>query len=135
MSGFTQWFNITILILILESQTSSGAQIKSKATCFLAAEMKKDEYTVGKDASCSYIIKDSQLDKIDYNLLPNKQFKISRKKNVAYLENLGVTYINEKKVDQGQKTVLKHNDRIAITKPHLTGRNCCQHDAHKAHSY
>jgi predicted component of type VI protein secretion system len=90
---------------------------------------------VGKDASCSYVIKDSQLDKMDYNLLSKKQFKISRKKDSVYLEDVGVTYINQKKVGQGQKTVLNHNDCIAIAKPHLRGRKCCQHDAHKAHSY
>jgi predicted component of type VI protein secretion system len=97
--------------------------------------LKKDEYSVGKDASCSYTIQDSQLDKIDYNLLSKKQFKISRKKECAYLEDIGVTYINDKKVGQGKKTVLNHNDRIAIAKPHLRGRKYCQHDAQRAHSY
>jgi pSer/pThr/pTyr-binding forkhead associated (FHA) protein len=91
-------------------------------TWFLCAEFKKDDYTVGKDASCSYVIKDSQLNKIDYNLLAKKQFKISRKKDAVYLEDVGGTYVNEKKVGPGKKTVLNHNDHIAIAKSQLKGR-------------
>lgn len=90
---------------------------------FLCAELKKDDYTVGKDASCNYVINDSQLSKIDYNLLHKKQFKISRKKDAVYLEDVGGTYVSEKKVGPGQKTVLNHNDRIAIAKSHLKGRH------------
>jgi predicted component of type VI protein secretion system len=97
--------------------------------------MKKDDYTVGKDASCSYVIKDSQLEKLDYNLLPKKVFKISRKKDSVYLEDVAVTYVNDKKVGQGQKTVLNHNDRIAIVKPHLRGRKYCKQYSHQAHFY
>jgi pSer/pThr/pTyr-binding forkhead associated (FHA) protein len=79
---------------------------------------------VGKDAGCSYVIKDSQLSKSEYNLLPNKQFKISRKKDAIYLEDVGGTFVNKKKVGPGGKTVLNHNDCIAIVKSHLKGRHC-----------
>jgi predicted component of type VI protein secretion system len=82
---------------------------------------------MGKDAGCSYVIRDSQLSKTDYTLLPKKQFKISRKKDVVYLEDVGGTYVNDKKVGPGQKIVLNHNDRIAIAKSHLKGRHCYQH--------
>jgi predicted component of type VI protein secretion system len=91
---------------------------------FLCAEFKKDDYTVGKDAACSYVIKDSQLSKIDYNLLSKKQFKISRKRDAVYLEDVGGTYVNDNKVGPGQKIILNHNDRIAIVKSHLKGRHC-----------
>lgn len=86
---------------------------------FQSVEFKKDDYTVGKDAACSYVIKDSQLSKTDYNLLSKKQFKISRKRDAVYLEDVGGTYVNDKKVGPGQKTILNHNDRIAISKSHL----------------
>jgi pSer/pThr/pTyr-binding forkhead associated (FHA) protein len=87
---------------------------------------------VGKDTGCSYVIKDSQLEKIDYNSLSKKQFKITKKKDGVYLEDLGGTYVNDKKIGSGQKAVLNHNDCIAIAKSHLRGRHCCQHDAHTA---
>jgi predicted component of type VI protein secretion system len=95
-------------------------------TWFLCAELKKDDFTVGKDAACSYVIKNSQLSKTEYNLLPKKQFKISKKKDAVYLEDVGGTYVNNRKIGLGEKTVLNHNDCIAITKSHLKGRHCTQ---------
>jgi pSer/pThr/pTyr-binding forkhead associated (FHA) protein len=95
-------------------------------TWFLCAEFKKDDYTVGKDAACSYVIKDSQLSKTEYTLLSKKQFKISRKKDAVYLEDVGGTYVNNIKIGQGNKTVLNHNDCIAIAKSHLKGKHYCQ---------
>jgi hypothetical protein len=97
--------------------------------------MKNDDYTVGTDASCSYVIKDSQLEKMDYNLLHKKVFRISRQKDSVYLEDVGVTYVNDRKVGKGQKTVLNHNDSIAIVKRNLRGRKYCKQYSHQAHFY
>jgi len=51
-----------------------------------------------------------------------KHFKISHKKDGVYLEGLALTYVNDKKIDPAEKTILKHNDCIAIGKMHLKGR-------------
>jgi hypothetical protein len=93
----------------------------SKLSCFLVTELKKDEYTVGRDASCSLVINESHLSKVDINLVSKKQFKISHKKDGVYLEGFALTYVNDKKIDRAEKTILKHNDGIAIGKQHLKG--------------
>jgi len=95
---------------------------KLSVICFLVAEFTKDEYTVGRDASCSLVINDSHLNKVDFNLVSKKHFKISHKKDGVYLEGLALTYVNDKKIDPAEKTILKHNDCIAIGKMHLKGR-------------
>ena len=77
---------------------------------------------MGRDASCNVVINDSHLKKEDINLVSNKHFKISHKKDVVYLEGLGLTYVNDKKIGAKEKTILKHNDRIAIGKMHLKGK-------------
>ena len=79
---------------------------------------------MGRDASCSLVINESHLDKADINLVSKKQFKIKNKKDGVYLEgfDLTTTYINNKKVGPAEKTILKHNDRIAIGKLHLKSR-------------
>jgi pSer/pThr/pTyr-binding forkhead associated (FHA) protein len=89
---------------------------------FLVAEFKKDEYTVGRDVSCSIVIKDSHLKNVDIDVVSKKHFKISHKKDGVYLEGLALTYVNDKKIGPDEKTILKHNDRIAIGKIHLKGR-------------
>ena len=104
----------------------------SKLSCFLVVEFKKDEYTVGRDASCSLVINESYLNKADINLVSKKHFKISHKKDGVYLEGYALTYVNEKKIGPSEKTILKHNDRIAIGKLHLKGKYCCEVDVHKA---
>ncbi|KAJ9578374.1 hypothetical protein L9F63_005406, partial [Diploptera punctata] len=81
--------------------------------------LKKEEYTVGKDSGCSYVIKDTQLDRHDYSTIAKKQFKISKKKDGVYLEDIAGTYINNKKVGPGLKVPLNHNDRIAIARMFL----------------
>jgi len=85
----------------------------------MAKEFKKDEYTVGRDASCGLVINDSHLNKVDFNFVSQKHFKISHKKDGVYLEGLALTYVNDKKINPAEKTILKHNDRIAIGKMHL----------------
>jgi predicted component of type VI protein secretion system len=100
--------------------------------CFLVAEFKKDEYTVGRDASCSLAINNSHLNKVEFNLVSKKQFKISHKKDGVYLEASAITYVNNKKISPAEKTILKHNDRIAIGELYLKGRYCCEVDVHKA---
>ena len=95
---------------------------KLSVICSLVVEFKKDEYTVGKDASCSLVIKDSHLKNGDIDVVSKKHFKISHKKDGVYLEGLALTYVNDKKIDPAEKTILKHNDRIAIGKMHLKGR-------------
>jgi DNA-directed RNA polymerase subunit E'/Rpb7 len=113
----------------LVSQTSSGAQIKPYAVCFLAAELKEDETPV----EWNYLEEDKQLGTMKEH---NVRFKIVRYKDDVYVKNeASVIYINEKKIGQGKRTVLRHNDRIAVFMLHFKGRKCCQHDAHKAHSY
>lgn len=92
--------------------------------CFLVAEFKKDEYTVGKDASCNYVINESHLNKVDFNLVAKKQFRITHKKDGVRLEGFAVTYINDKKVGPKETAILKHNDRIAIAKAHFKGKQC-----------
>jgi predicted component of type VI protein secretion system len=77
---------------------------------------------VGRDASCSVVITDSHLNKVDINLWSKKQFKISHKKDGVYLEGFALTYVNDKKIGPAEKTILKHNDRIAIGKMDLKGR-------------
>jgi pSer/pThr/pTyr-binding forkhead associated (FHA) protein len=78
---------------------------------------------VGRDASCSLVINESHLDKADINLVSKKQFKIKNKKDGVYLEGFGLTtYVNDKKIGPAEKTILKHNDRIAIGKLHLKSR-------------
>jgi FHA domain. len=77
---------------------------------------------VGRDASCSYVINESQLSKAELNLVSKKQFKISHKKDGVFLEGSALTYVNDKKIGPAEKTILKHNDRIAIEKQHLKGR-------------
>ncbi|KAJ4448943.1 hypothetical protein ANN_00335, partial [Periplaneta americana] len=81
--------------------------------------LKKEEYTFGKDSGCSYVIKDSELGKADYDKLSKKQFKIVKKKDGVYLEDLAVTYVNTKEVGSKQKILLNHNATIAIIKMHL----------------
>jgi pSer/pThr/pTyr-binding forkhead associated (FHA) protein len=61
-----------------------------------------------------------------------KQFKISHKKDGVYLEGFAVTFVNNEKIGQAEKIALRHNDRIAIAKLHLEGRQCCEDDVHKA---
>jgi pSer/pThr/pTyr-binding forkhead associated (FHA) protein len=95
---------------------------KLSVICFLVAEFTKDDYTVGRDASCSLVINDSHLNKVDFNLVSKKHFKISHKKDGVYLEGLALTYVNNKKIGPAEKTILKHNDRIAIGKMHFKGR-------------
>jgi pSer/pThr/pTyr-binding forkhead associated (FHA) protein len=90
--------------------------------CFFVAEFKKDEYTVGRDAKCSLVINESHLSKVDFNLVSKKHFRISHKKDGVYLEGFELTYVNDKKIGPGEKTILKHYDRIAIGKLHLKGR-------------
>jgi len=77
---------------------------------------------VGRDANCSLVINESHLDKVDINLVSKKQFKIRHKKDGVYLEGFASTYVNDKKIGPAQKTILKHNDRIAIGKLHLKCR-------------
>jgi len=78
---------------------------------------------VGRDASCSLVINESHLDKADINLVSKKQFKIKNKKDGVCLEGFGLTtYVNDKKIGPAEKTILKHNDRIAIGKLHLKSR-------------
>jgi len=48
-----------------------------------------------------------------------KQFKIKNKKDGVHLEALALTYVNDKKIGPEEKTILKHNDRIAIGRQHL----------------
>ena len=91
-------------------------------TCFLVAEFKKDEYTVGRDASCNVVINDSHLKEEEINSVSKKHFKISRKKDGVYLEGFALTYVNDKEIGTAEKTILKHNDRIAIGRMHLKGK-------------
>ena len=86
------------------------------------AEFKKDDYTVGRDASCNLVINDSHLNKTDLSLVSKKQFKISHKKDVVYLAGYALTYVNDKKIGPAEKTILKHNDRIAVEKPDFKGK-------------
>jgi predicted component of type VI protein secretion system len=94
---------------------------KLSVICFLVAELKKDEYTVGRDASCCVVIKDSHLNKVDYKWVSKKQCKISHKKDGVYLEGLALTYVNDKRIGREEKTILNNNDRIAIGKKDLEG--------------
>lgn len=77
---------------------------------------------MGRDTSCSLVITESHLDKVDIDLVSKKQFKIKHRKDGVYLEAHAITYVNEKKIGPEEKTILKHNDRIAIGKPHLKCR-------------
>jgi pSer/pThr/pTyr-binding forkhead associated (FHA) protein len=77
---------------------------------------------VGRDASCSLVINDKHLSKVDINLVSMKHFKISHEKDRVYLEGLALTYVNDKKIGAREKTILNHNDRIAIGKLHLKRR-------------
>ena len=80
---------------------------------------------MGRDAGCSLVINESHLDKVDINLVSKKQFKIRHKKDGVYLEgsaSTSSTYVNDKKIGPAEKTILKHNDRIAIGKLHLKCR-------------
>jgi predicted component of type VI protein secretion system len=77
---------------------------------------------VGRDASCGLVITESHLNKTELSLVSRKQFKISHKKDGVYLAGYAVTYVNDKKIGPAEKTILKHNDRIAIEKPHLKGK-------------
>jgi hypothetical protein len=95
---------------------------KLSVICFLVAEFKKDEYTVWRDVSGSFVITESNLNKVDISLVSKKQFKISNKKNGVYLEAFALTYVNDKKIGPGEKTILKHNDCLAIGKMRLKGR-------------
>ena len=85
---------------------------------FLVAEFKDDDYTVGRDASCSLAITESHLNKTDLSLVSKKHFKISHKKDGVYLKGYELTYVNDKKIGPEEKTILNHNDRIAIVKQH-----------------
>jgi len=89
---------------------------------FLVAEFKKDDYTVGRDASCSLAITESHLNKTELSLVSKKHFKISHKKDGVYLQGYALTYVNDKKIGPEEKTILKHNDCIAIEKLHLKCR-------------
>jgi pSer/pThr/pTyr-binding forkhead associated (FHA) protein len=95
---------------------------KQSVVCFLVAEFKKDEYTVGRDASCSLVITESHLNEVDFNLVSKKQFKISNKKNGVYLEGFALTYVSGKEIHPREKCILKHNDCIAIGEMRLKGR-------------
>lgn len=77
---------------------------------------------MGRDASCSLTITESHLNTEDINLVSRKQFKISHKKDGVYLQGYALTYVNDKKIGPEEKTILKHNDRIAIGEPHLKSR-------------
>lgn len=90
--------------------------------CFLVAEFKKDEYTVGRSANCSLVINETHLNANELSLVSKKQFKVSHKKDGVYLEAYALTYVNDKTIGPAEKTILKHNDRIAIGKLHLKGR-------------
>jgi pSer/pThr/pTyr-binding forkhead associated (FHA) protein len=94
---------------------------KQSVICFLVAEFKKDEYTVGRDSNCSLVINDSHLKKVDINLVSKKHFKISHKKDGVHLEGFALTYVNDKKIGPAEKTILKHNDCIAIGRTNLKG--------------
>jgi len=74
---------------------------------------------VGTDRSCSLVINETHLSKVDFNLVSKKHFKISHKKDGVYLQGYALTYVNDKKIGPEEKTILKHNDRIAIEKLHL----------------
>jgi pSer/pThr/pTyr-binding forkhead associated (FHA) protein len=105
--------------------------LKLSVICFLVAEFKKDEYTVGRDVSCGLVINDSHLNKTELSLVSKKQFKISHKKDFVYLEGYALTYVNYKKIGPAEKSILKHSDFIAIGKQDLKGRKCCEVDVHK----
>ena len=92
---------------------------------FLCLELKKDEYTVGRDSGCSYVITETHLDRYDYSTLSKKQFKILKKKDGVYLENIGGTYINNKEVKSGEKVILNHNDFISIARMYIKGTFLC----------
>jgi len=77
---------------------------------------------VGTDKSCSLVINDSHLNKTDLSLVSKKQFKISHKKDGVYLAGYALTYVNDKKIGPAEKTILKHNDRIAVEKPDFKGK-------------
>jgi len=83
---------------------------------FLVAEFKKDEYTVGRDASCSLVITESHLNKAELSFVSRKHFKISHTKDGVYLKGFALTYVNDKKIGPAEKAILNHNDRIAIVK-------------------
>jgi len=76
---------------------------------------------VGTDASCSLVINKSHLNQEELSLVSRKQFKISHKKDGVYLKGYALTYINDKKIGPEEETILKHNDYIAIEKPHFKG--------------
>ena len=77
---------------------------------------------MGRDASCSLVINESHLNKVDIDLVSKKQFKIKHKKDGVYLVGSAVTYVNDKEIGPAEKTILRHNDRIAIGKLHLKCR-------------
>jgi hypothetical protein len=104
---------------------------KLSVTCFVVAELKKDEYTLGRDASCTIVINESHLNEEHLNLVSKKHFKISHQKDVVYLEEFELTYVNDEEVGAAKKIILKHNARIAIGKLHLKCRYCCNDDVRK----
>ena len=90
--------------------------------CYLVAEFKEDEYTVGRDESCSLAITKSHLNKAELSLVSKKHFKISHTKDGVYLQGFALTYVNDKKIGPEEKNVLKHDDHIAIGKLRLKCR-------------
>ncbi|XP_069671150.1 ovarian-specific serine/threonine-protein kinase Lok-like [Periplaneta americana] len=88
---------------------------------FTLLELKNKEYTVGKDPTCDYVINYKQLGKVGYVLLYKRQFKIFRNEDddEVYLQDVGGTYVNQKKVGPGKKVVLCHNDGISVIKPYM----------------
>jgi FOG: FHA domain len=84
--------------------------------------LKKDEYTVGRHANCSYVIKEEQLDRYDFSKVSEKHFKIVKKKDGVFIEDIGGTYINNKKVGHGLKSRISHNDYISITQISVKGK-------------
>ena len=77
---------------------------------------------MGRDAGCSLVINELHLEEVDINLVSERHFKISHKKDGVYLEGFASTYVNDKKIGPAEKTILKHNDRIAIGELHLKCR-------------
>jgi hypothetical protein len=94
---------------------------KLSVTCFLVAELKRSEYTFGRDASCTVVINESHLSTADFSLVSRRHFKISRTTNGVYLEGFAFTYVKDHKIGPGEKIILKHNDHIAIGTRHLKG--------------
>ena len=77
---------------------------------------------MGRNESCSLVINKSHLNQEELSLVSGEQFKISHKKDGVYLKGYALTYVNDDKIGPAEETILKHNDRITIEKPHLKGK-------------